>query len=45
MRQWVEGLLWDRVAGGPDVFRMKGVLATADSPRQHLLQVHYRPHQ
>jgi len=38
VRQWVEGLLWDRVAGGPDVFRMKGVLATADSPRQHLLQ-------
>lgn len=38
MRQWVEGLLWEREAGGPDVFRIKGVLRVAASPRQHLLQ-------
>lgn len=39
VRQWVEGLLWERQAGGPDVFRIKGVLCVATSPRQHVLQV------
>ena len=39
MRQWAEALLWDRSPEGPDVFRMKGVLLVAGSPRQHLLQV------
>ncbi len=39
----MEALLWDRQAGGPDVFRMKGVLLVAGSPRQHLLQVGSAP--
>ncbi len=39
MRRWAEALLWDRSPEGPDVFRLKGVLLIAGSPRQHLLQV------
>lgn len=40
----MEGLLWDRLPGEADIFRMKGVLNVAGSARQHLLQVQHSMH-
>lgn len=40
----MEGLLWDRLPGEADIFRMKGVLNVTGSARQHLLQVLHSTH-
>ncbi len=41
LRGWLDQLLWERQEGGPDVYRMKGVLLVEAEPRCHMLQAVY----
>jgi G3E family GTPase len=41
LRSWLDQLLWERQEGGPDVYRMKGVLLVEGDTRCHMLQVVY----
>lgn len=40
IKRWLDSVLWEKEkAGDMDIFRMKGILSVAESPRRHLLQV------
>lgn len=38
LRRWMDGLLWERQPGGPDLYRVKAVLSLAGEERRHVMQ-------